>query len=108
MQHRHRKGRRLTYGLAHALTTHNRRGLIAAAVTVVFALSGGAFIGFAATHQQHAPQPPLSAVAADPPAREPATASPSARLGTTAARVAGPVLPASAPLAIAIPPGPSC
>jgi hypothetical protein len=119
---------------AHALTTNNHRGLAAAVVAGVFALSGVTSIGVAVTHQQNPPLPPLSAVdspglpasavdslgplasAVDslglpavavnslrPQTREPASASRRSRPANIAPQVVGPVLPASAPLALDIP-----
>jgi hypothetical protein len=86
------------------LTTGNHRGLAATVVTGVLALAGLICIGVALTHQQHPPQPRLSAVnSPGPTAREPAPNDRTPRPSTTAPSVVGPVLPASPPLAIAIP-----
>jgi sortase (surface protein transpeptidase) len=103
-------------GIPHALTAGNHRGLIATVVAGVLAVSGVAFIGYAATHQEHAPEPPLSAAvsptptptptpsqeptsAGVPPAPPPTTAS----RATAASRVVGQVMPASNPVSLAIP-----
>lgn len=97
-------------GIAHALTAGNHRGLIATVVAGVLALSGVAVIGYAATHQEHAPEPPLSAAVSPTPtpAQEPTTAGvppapkPAPR-ATAVSRVVGPVMPASNPVSLAIP-----
>ena len=90
--------------IAHALRTGNPRGLAVTVVTGVLALSGMTCIEVAVTHQQHPPQPPLSAVYwPSPPVPQPASAGRRPGSATTAPQVVGPVLPASAPLAIAIP-----
>jgi hypothetical protein len=47
-------------GKTHARTAGNHRGLIAMVVAGIFGLTGVGFIGYAVTHQEHAPQPPLS------------------------------------------------
>jgi sortase (surface protein transpeptidase) len=99
-------------GLPHAPNAGNHRGLIATVVAGVLAVSGVAFIGYAATHQEHAPEPPLSAAVSPTPtpSRETTTAGvppaprPTARPGTaTASRVVGPVMPTSKPVSLAIP-----
>lgn len=99
-------------GIAHALTAGNHRGLIATVVAGVLAVSGVAFIGYAATHQEHAPEPPLSAAVSPTPTptQEPTSASvppapqptPASR-ATAASRVVGPVLLASNPVSLAVP-----
>jgi sortase (surface protein transpeptidase) len=110
-------------GISHALTAGNHRGLTATVVAGVLALSGVGLIGYAATHQEHAPQPPLSAVgstdptAGDPssasstPSQEPTAISRPAPARTKAGRrprpaapkVVGTVMKASEPVALAIP-----
>jgi Sortase domain len=98
-------------GIAHALKAGSHRGLIATVVAGVFAVSGVALIGYAATHQEHAPEPPLSAVSPTPtPTQEPTSANvppapkatPASR-ATAASRVVGPVMPTSTPVSLAIP-----
>lgn len=77
---------------------------LANVLTGVLALSGVTCIGIAVTHQQHLPQPPVAAVdSVGPPAVEPEPASRRLRPATGAPQVVGPVLAASAPLAVAIP-----
>jgi sortase (surface protein transpeptidase) len=77
---------------------------IAHALTGVLVLSGATCIGVAVTHQRHPQEPPLSAVASfAPPARLPPSAGRQLPTAATVPRVLGPVLPASEPLAIAIP-----
>ena len=97
-------------GTPHALTAGNRRGLIATVVAGIFAVSGVAFIGYAATHQEHAPEPPLSApVSPTPtPSQEPTRADvpPAPKptpAGRAAPRVVGPIMAASNPVSLAIP-----
>ena len=90
---------------ARALAPDDHHVLTVAVILGVLALPGLAYIGVAATgtDQQH-PQPPLSAVPSPgPTARQPRPASEGARPGTAAPRIVEPVLPASAPLALAIP-----
>lgn len=89
--------------IAHALRTGNPRGLAVTVVTGVLALSGMTCIEVAVTHQQHPAQPPLSAVDSLSPVPQSASAGRRPRPATTAPPVVGLVLPASAPLAIAIP-----
>ena len=73
-------------------------------VTGSLVLSGVTCIGVAVTSQQHPPQPLLSVVAsAGLPAPASGPASRRTRQATTGPQVIGPVLPASAPLALAIP-----
>jgi sortase (surface protein transpeptidase) len=64
-------------GISPAPNAGNHRGLMAAVVTGVLALSGLSLIGYAVTHQEHAPQPPLSAV--DSPSSTPSLAPTSTR-----------------------------
>lgn len=83
--------------------TGSRRGLAATAATVVLALCGLSLIVVALTHQQHAPEPPLSvappvsAASAPSPAPSPAASSP------VKAKPAALVLKSSLPTALAIP-----
>jgi len=90
----------------------NHRGLVATVVTGVLAVSGVIVIAVFLTQQQHPRQPPLSASASPSPTTAtggaPTSRGPtptSGPPGTPAATpgVIGPVLPASAPLSIAIP-----
>lgn len=75
-----------------------------AATVVVLALSGIICIGVAVSKQQQPNQPALSAVDSRvSTAREPASAGPAPRSAAHAPQVVGPVLPVSAPLALAIP-----
>jgi len=101
-------------GKTPALNAGNHRGLTARMVTGVFALSGLGLIGYAATHQQHAPQPPLSAAGSPsstasqvptPPSPSPTAARTSPRAGPrpAAPKVVGPVMSASDPVSLAIP-----
>ena len=88
---------------AHASTPGDHHVLTVAVVIGILALPGVACIGVAVTHQQN-PQPPRPAVhSPGPPAGQPPSPSEGARPGTGAPQVVGPVLPASAPLALAIP-----
>jgi len=70
-------------GITHALTAGNHRGLIAAVVAGVFALSGVGVIAWAATHQYNAPQAPYEAVVTTTP-------SPTATSAPTTSQSAGP------------------
>jgi hypothetical protein len=96
-------------GIAHALTAGNHRGLIATVVSGVLALSGVAVIGYAVSQPEQAPEPPLSAAVSPTttPSQEPTTANvppaPPPSRATAAARVVGPVMPASNPVSLAIP-----
>jgi hypothetical protein len=108
-------------GLTHALTAGNRRGFIAMVVAGVFALSGVGIIVYAATHQVHAPQPPLTLVTTSPTTSATPTPSststgsatgaptgaatqvPGAVAPTPAPKVVGPVMSRSEPIAISIP-----
>lgn len=77
--------------------------LRASAVLGVLAATGIASITYVATHQQHAPQPPLSAApAAVRTSNSPVTAA-RADTPVRAQQIVGPVLKASTPTAIAIP-----
>jgi hypothetical protein len=89
---------------AHTRPAGHRSGLVALLATGLLALSGVTCIGVAVTHQQHPRQPPLATVDSLGPTA-PRAASGSHPLGLTkpVARVVGPVLPASAPVAIDIP-----
>lgn len=114
-------------GITHALSTGSRRGLVATVAAGVFAISGAAVIVYAFTHQPP-PQPELSVAASPTPTVAPTeapTVAPTVAptdIPTVAPRVAptvaptrapavsrdtpkgvGPVLPASQPVALAIP-----
>ena len=73
----------------------NHRAVMATVVTVVLFLSGAAVVGVALQDQHHAPQPPLTTSPVTVPTKAPAR--------VTAAKVVGPVMPASTPLTITIP-----
>jgi hypothetical protein len=62
-------------GKTHARTAGNHLGLIAMVVAGIFGLTGVGVIGYALTHQEHAPQPPLSVGQSATPSTTP-TASP--------------------------------
>ncbi len=89
-----------------SLTTDRAVTLAANALAAVLALTGVACLAVALTHQQHAPYVPLS-VSASPavtaaPVR-PVAATPSADATSPPPAVVGPILPASAPVSLAIP-----
>ena len=99
-------------GISPALNAGNHRGLIAAVVTGVFALSGAGLIGYAVTHQEHAPQPPLSAVGSpsSTPSEAPMrTSAPRPSLESqpprtaTPPKVVGQVMSVSEPRSVSIP-----
>ena len=106
-------------GISHVLTAGNHRGLTAKVVTGVLALSGLGLIGYAVTHQEHAPQPPLSVIDSPSPtaSQEPASQEPSSprastvpprapsrpRQGDAGPKVVGPVMKPSDPVSLAIP-----
>ena len=103
-------------GKSPALNVGNHRGFTAAVVTGVLALSGVSLIAYAATNQEHAPQPPLSAVASPEPTTYQAPAPPTTTLAprptatskpprsaTALPKIVGPVLPASQPSSLSIP-----
>ena len=102
-------------GKTPALIAGNHRGLTARVVTGVFALSGMGLIGYAATHQEHAPQPPLSAAGPTATASQmptspslsptptPTPARTSKSGSSSALKVVGPVMKASKPVSLAIP-----
>ena len=96
-------------GIPHALTAGNRRGFIVTVVTGVLALSGVSLIGYAATHQQHISQPPLTVIsttASPKPTSANDVPAPSSRPpgpARAASRVVGPILSASKPVSLAIP-----
>jgi len=99
-------------GIAHSVSTGNRRGLFATTVAGLLALSGVTVIGVAFTHQEHAPQPslavstpfgPADGMPAGPTAVKPSSTSRHSFLANTTPNVVGPVLPVSAPRAVAIP-----
>jgi sortase (surface protein transpeptidase) len=87
---------------AQALTPGDHRDLTVAVVIGVLALPGLACIGVAVTHQQNPPAP-LPAVQSPGPPAGPLSPSWRPPPATAAPQVVGPVLPASAPLALAIP-----
>ena len=101
-------------GKSPALIAGNHRGLTARVVTGVLALSGVGLIGYAATHQQHAPQPPPSAAGSpsttseSPTSQSPAPASQSPTPARTSGsggvlKAVGPVMKPSDPISLAIP-----
>ena len=104
-------------GKSPALNVGNHRGFTAAVVTGVLALSGVSLIAYAATNQEHAPQPPLSAVGSPDPTASQVPASPRTtpaprpttstskppRSATAPPKIVGPVLPASQPSSLSIP-----
>lgn len=101
-------------GTARTRNAGNHRGPIATVVAGVLAVSGVALIGYAATHQEHAPEPPLSAAVSptptptptpsQTPAAVPPAPRPTARPGpATASRVVGPIMATSNPVSLAIP-----
>jgi len=73
-----------------------RRPQVLTAVAAVLAVAGATCIGIVVTHQQHAPEPPLSAPYTPPP-------TPTPRHQASQASAVGLVLPASTPLTITIP-----
>lgn len=113
-------------GITHALTAGNRRGLIAAVVAGVFALSGVTVIAYAATHQYDAPQAPSAVVTTTPTSEatsevtstpkasqgagpsasatgSPATQVPAKVRQPAKPKVKGSVMPASKPVSVEIP-----
>ena len=86
--------------IAHALITRNHRGLTATVVTGVLALSGVICVAVAAIHR-HPTQSALDSLS--PPVNVSASPSPRPSPAIIPRRVVGPVLPASAPLALSIP-----
>ena len=84
-----------------------RRGVTALMVAAVLVVGGGSAIGWAATHQQHAPQPsPGAAGSLSPTAPQkaaPAERSSAAAPGKSGMHPIGPLLTRSTPTAVAIP-----
>lgn len=94
-------------GIAHAPTAGNHRGLIAAVVAGILAVSGVVVIGYAVGQPGHA-EPPLSAaVSPTTTTQEPTPANvppaPQPSRATAPSRVVGPVMPRSDPVSLAIP-----
>lgn len=83
----------------------DHRGLAATVITALLTLSGLGCVGVVVLHQQQRPpEPALSAVEPlGPPAPRRPTPGLSPRPSPTAPQVVGPVLPASAPVTLAIP-----
>lgn len=96
-------------GVERAVTAGGRRATIALAVAVVLALTGGTALGWAATHQQRAPQPPASAAATASSSSTTSRASTSAPSPAPATGTSSPPAPeqphlaASEPVAVTIP-----
>jgi hypothetical protein len=83
-----------------------RRGVTALMVAAVLLAGGGSAIGWAATHQQHAPQPsPAAAGSLSPaaPGHTSADKSPGAVPETSGMHPVGPLLARSTPTAVGIP-----
>ena len=91
--------------MLRAMSGGDRRGLAATAVTAVLIVSGMGCLGMAVVRQeQEPPQPPLSTLEqVGPPAPHPATPDRPSSRPPTEKRKAGPTLPASVPIALAIP-----
>jgi Sortase domain len=88
----------------HTRPANGRRDLLATVVASLLALAGVVCIGIAVTDQQYASQPPLSTGGSLGPSAPGVAADSSAPAAPKAvARVVGPVLPASAPVALNIP-----
>lgn len=90
-------------GKHHRLTNHqvgNHRGVRVTVVAGLLGLAGVTCIGVAVRQPTHAPEPPLSIVAARD---SPIAASPDRPVHSTAPRPVAPVLPASDPVRISIP-----
>jgi hypothetical protein len=95
-------------GITHARTAGNHLGLIAMVVAGIFGLTGVGFIGYAITHQEHAPQPPLSEGVPTSPTGI-ATTAPTSTAPTTVAPTvdsAGAPIPQEIPIAGATGPAP--
>ena len=82
--------------------TRSRRGIAAAVVTGVPALTGVTCVGVAVTHRGHARPPPSTVDSVGIAPRQPPSASGRPRPASTP-REAEPVVPGSAPLSLAIP-----